>query len=91
MKHPLQTWREAKQLSQAAAAQILKCTQGTISHIEIGRNRVSLPRARMWEKITGAELKAADLLFFEFPNLPNHPRPRTASLRDALASPEGAP
>jgi len=67
MKHPLQIWREKKCLSQPAAAPILGCSQGAISHIETGRNMISRETARVWEKRTGGELSAADLLLFEFP------------------------
>ena len=67
MKHPIQKWREEHGLSQTDAAKILGCTQGAISHIEIGRNMVSRENAKEWSEATGGELDAAELILFEFP------------------------
>jgi len=64
--HPLQTWREAKKISQIEAALILDSTQGAISHIETGRNDISKETARKWHNRTNGELPYSDLLLFEW-------------------------
>lgn len=66
MKHPIQIWRESKSLSQLDAANILGCTQGSISHIETGRNMIGRSTAKAWSKITNGELDAGELMLFEF-------------------------
>jgi len=49
------------------AAEILGCSQGAISHIEIGRNMVSREKAKEWCRATNGELDAAELILFELP------------------------
>jgi len=66
MKHPIQQWREEKSLSQPEAAAILGCTQGAISHIETGRNRVSRENAKKWCLKSGGELDEIELILFDF-------------------------
>jgi transcriptional regulator with XRE-family HTH domain len=66
--NPLQKYREANELSQAALAKQLGCSAAKISHIENGRRRITPMDAISWERSLG--MSRADLCPDVFGTLP---------------------
>lgn len=53
MKHPLQAYREAQELTQKGLADVLGCSQSLVALIESGERGVSKANAETWEEKTG--------------------------------------
>lgn len=67
MKHPLQAYREANELTQQQMADLLGCSQSLVALIEGGDRQVSKAHAEAWEKKT--EIPRLSLMYpKEFPH-----------------------
>jgi transcriptional regulator with XRE-family HTH domain len=53
MKHPLEAFREERELSQQGLADLLGCSQSLVAHIEAGNREVTKDNAEKWEEVTG--------------------------------------